>query len=480
MKIPKWVVVVVALFMLLATSLMVMPVAAYDYACNFYGTAAVNGVPVAAGTEITAWLGVSQVASAVTGDGSLPDDVYSLDVVLDEAYDGATINFKIGTLWANETGTWKKMWFDPIEVNLTAEADTDPPTVVSTSPANGDTDVLIDAVVSATFSEDIQEGTNFGDIDIDGATGVSASITGDTLTIAHDDFAYDTTYEVTIPAGAVEDLAGNPLASDYTWSFTTEADDYPPEVESTSPDDGDTGVRITKEVKATFNEDIQEGANFDDIDIDGATDVSASIDGDTLTIAHDDFDYKTTYDVTIPAGAVEDLAGNPLAEEYTWSFRTKAKPATLLVEEVEEEEEVIVPSPELGPRVSVGNLRISPDQVSPNQAVTISISVYNAGDRGGSRTLNLLINDEFEQRTQVGVPAHGSKSVSFTVSRVNPGVYSVYIEGHSGWFTVLAAVESSEPEEAGLSTGALIAIVIIAIVLSVGITFAFLYIRRSA
>ena len=105
---------------------------------------------------------------------------------------------------------------------ITTGEDTTPPEVVSTWPVNGATDVAVNTVVSATFSEDIQEGVNFGDIAISGATGVSATIVGDTLTIAHDDFAYDTIYEVTIPAGAVNDLADNPLALTYTWSFTTQ------------------------------------------------------------------------------------------------------------------------------------------------------------------------------------------------------------------------------------------------------------------
>jgi hypothetical protein len=134
--IPKWGMAAAVLFVALAMLFMVVPVGASPdvYSCNFYGTAKVDGLPVGAGTEITAWLGVSQVASAFTGEGSLPDDTYSLTVDLDEAYDGATINFKIGTLWANETGTWKKMWFDPIEVNLTAT--TTPPTV-TTNAASG-------------------------------------------------------------------------------------------------------------------------------------------------------------------------------------------------------------------------------------------------------------------------------------------------------------------------------------------------------
>jgi hypothetical protein len=232
---------------------------------------------------------------------------------------GDIISFYVDDIFVT-TCTFESGGHD-LDFDLEAPIDV-PPTVVSTLPGDGAEDVDPDAVVSATFSEDIQEGTNFGDIGISGATGVSASIAGDTLTIAHDDFDEDTTYVVTIPAGAVNDMTDNPLADDYIWSFTTGIRIPELEVVSTLPVNGATGVAPDAVVSATFSEDIQEGTNFDDIDISGATGVTPSIAGDILTIAHDDFDEDTTYVVTIPAGAVGDLTGNPLASEYTWSFYT--------------------------------------------------------------------------------------------------------------------------------------------------------------
>lgn len=123
-----------------------------------------------------------------------------------------------------------------------------PPTVLSTLPSDTATDVAIDVVASATFDEDIQAGTNFGDITISGATGVSASIVGATLTIAHDAFAYGTPYTITIPAGAVDDLDDNPLALAKVWSFTTLVQ-YQLTVSST------TGGTVTSPVAATSNHD---------------------------------------------------------------------------------------------------------------------------------------------------------------------------------------------------------------------------------
>jgi len=107
-------------------------------------------------------------------------------------------------------------------VTTQVETDTTPPTVSSTSPAADATDVAIDAAVTATFDEDVTA-VDLSGIAIAGATGVSATLNEatDTITIAHDDFASLTSYTVTIPAGAVDDLAGNPSA-EISWSFTTE------------------------------------------------------------------------------------------------------------------------------------------------------------------------------------------------------------------------------------------------------------------
>ncbi|MDD2635183.1 MAG: Ig-like domain-containing protein [Bacteroidales bacterium] len=97
------------------------------------------------------------------------------------------------------------------------------PFAISYTPENNATDVTIDAIVSATFDVNITE------VDLTGITitpdpaNVVASIVDDVLTIAHDDFAYNTTYTVLIPTGAISDGTDN-LGYDVTWSFTTALD----------------------------------------------------------------------------------------------------------------------------------------------------------------------------------------------------------------------------------------------------------------
>jgi hypothetical protein len=65
--------------------------------------------------------------------------------------------------------------------------------------------------------------------------------------------SYFTTYVATVKHG-VRDASWNELASDVTWSFTTESDTTPPTVTGKTPAAGATNVALTTAVTATFNE----------------------------------------------------------------------------------------------------------------------------------------------------------------------------------------------------------------------------------
>jgi hypothetical protein len=113
-----------------------------------------------------------------------------------------------------------------VPLSGTAVVDTTPPTVSSTSPANGVTDVAVDTVVAATFSEAMDSSTITTATFTVSGSNISGTVTysGTTATFTPSaDLDYDTTYTATITTGA-KDLAGNALGSDYTWSFTTESE----------------------------------------------------------------------------------------------------------------------------------------------------------------------------------------------------------------------------------------------------------------
>jgi glucose/arabinose dehydrogenase len=113
-------------------------------------------------------------------------------------------------------------------------ADTVPPTVSSVSPPEGATGVTVFANTTASFSEAMTASTLSAStvtvVPQGSPTPVAATVTyaAATNTVTLDpaaDLAAGTLYTATIKGGAagVKDLAGNPLASDRVWTFTTGA-----------------------------------------------------------------------------------------------------------------------------------------------------------------------------------------------------------------------------------------------------------------
>ena len=100
-------------------------------------------------------------------------------------------------------------------------------TVSTTTPASGATGVSIGSAVSVTFNGAIDASTlNASTFTLTGPGGavagtVTYNASTDTATFTPSTaLAYSTTYTATITTG-VTDTSGNPLASNYSWSFTT-------------------------------------------------------------------------------------------------------------------------------------------------------------------------------------------------------------------------------------------------------------------
>ena len=149
--------------------------------------------------------------------------------------------------------------------SATVVVDINPPTVLSVIPLNGTTGVPVSTTASAVFSEAMNASTISGStIELRNASNalITATVSYDagtrtaTLTPSAS-LANSTVYTATIKGGAsgVKDVAGNALAIDYSWSFTTEAGDIiPPTVSSVTPLNGTTGVQVSTTVSAIFNE----------------------------------------------------------------------------------------------------------------------------------------------------------------------------------------------------------------------------------
>jgi hypothetical protein len=104
--------------------------------------------------------------------------------------------------------------------------DTTPPTVVSTSPADGETNVSVNTILVIEFSEPIDPySLEEGGIIMTPESGdgiLTWTDGGTTLNFDPDDpLLDDTAYYIVIVEGAVRDFAGNPLSGSYSVAFTT-------------------------------------------------------------------------------------------------------------------------------------------------------------------------------------------------------------------------------------------------------------------
>jgi hypothetical protein len=210
------------------------------------------------------------------------------------------------------------------------------PYVLSTDPANAATGVVVTKELTAIFSESMNPLTiNTATFLLRlGGNLVAGSVHGqgaNATFIPASGLLPNTLYTATITSG-VEDLAGNGMAANYTWSFTTgtAVDRTQPFVISTDPAHAATGVPFNKHITATFSEPMDpltiSAATFTLAQ--GSTPVSGTVTYNLTTatfVPAVALAANTIYTGTITTGA-RDLAGNPLRETYTWSFST-AQPA---------------------------------------------------------------------------------------------------------------------------------------------------------
>ena len=153
-----------------------------------------------------------------------------------------------------------------VTVDNTA-ADITSPTVAGTTPAMNATGVSTATTVRATFSEAMTASTITTTTFVlrDGTTSVAAAVGYDNPTLAatstpSQPLVAGRTYTATITGGSsgVKDLAGNALASNYVWSFTTAASSAAVTIWSPSavPAGFDTGDTRSVELGLKFQSDV--------------------------------------------------------------------------------------------------------------------------------------------------------------------------------------------------------------------------------
>jgi hypothetical protein len=214
-----------------------------------------------------------------------------------------------------------------------------PPTVVSAVPPNTANGACPNSLITVTFNKAMEassiNGTTFT------LTGPgSVAVAGEVTYVASSNTAIftpsatlglNTAYTGTI-TGGVRDTFGNALASNQMWTFTTGSTTCqpgPPSVISSAPLDGTIGVCPNSVAVATF------GAAMNPATI-NATTFTLSGPGAALVNGQVTYDapsraavftpsaslaLSTPYVATVTTGA-QDLAGNPVASNFSWGFTT--------------------------------------------------------------------------------------------------------------------------------------------------------------
>jgi len=218
-------------------------------------------------------------------------------------------------------------------------ADTTAPTVTFTAPVNGATAVPVNQKAYVAFSEDMDPATITGESFTvkQGKTALSGRVTttgSSVIFIPSSNLEKDKVYTATITTQA-KDLAGNSLASNYAWNFTTgmAADTTAPTVIFTSPVNGATAAPANQKVNVAFSEAMDpatitaETLTIKQGDTPVAGKVSSSASNAAFAPARK-FEKGKAYTGTVKTGA-RDLAGNPLASDYVWKFTAFSEPKVI-------------------------------------------------------------------------------------------------------------------------------------------------------
>lgn len=265
------------------------------------------------------------------------------------SYSGVTANFNPTNNLAANTAYTATIWpgVRDLAGNNMAESyiwefttgsssDAIAPTVTSTAPVNHASGVLIGTNLSATFSEAMNPLTittmNF--VLRLGASVVAGTVTYSGVTALFNpeiSLTASTEYTATITDN-VRDLAGNAMAHDYVWSFTTGTtpDVISPTVIATIPADQTTGVSLNGNLSANFSEAMNP-LSVTSVSMtlsQGTTPVAGTVNyaGQAATFNPSiNLAAATLYTATVTTG-VRDLAGNHMGNNYVWTFTTGAAP----------------------------------------------------------------------------------------------------------------------------------------------------------
>lgn len=99
------------------------------------------------------------------------------------------------------------------------------------------------------------------------------------------------------------------------------------------------------------------------------------------------------------------------------------------------------------------SLSVSPPEVSPGAAVTISALLTNPGEADGSDTVTLKINGVVAETREVSLAGKAFQVVTFTTAQSSAGTYAIEVNGLTGSFTVKEGASSAVAAVPALPAG---------------------------
>jgi hypothetical protein len=202
------------------------------------------------------------------------------------------------------------------------------PMVISTDPANLETDVPLNKTITAKFSMPMNPASLDTSFKLmQGSTriiGVLSHSDSDAYFIPANPLNPGTVYTATISTGATS-ATGVKMQTDYIWTFTTYLS-IAPFIIDTDPADNSTGVALNKVIYTTFNM-AMDGPSFTNTTYNvkqGITNIPGSISyaGNVATFSPNSLlTAGTTYTVTVTTG-VKNSFGVQMAKDSVWTFTT--------------------------------------------------------------------------------------------------------------------------------------------------------------
>lgn len=328
-------------------------------------------------------------------------------------------------------------YFVDVVFNTTVGPDTNPPSVVATSPANNAAGVLVSTNINVSFDEALDPATVSGSTIqlLQGSTPVAGTVSYDessrTATLnPTSDLSYSTQYSLAVKGGSadprIKDLAGNALAANYSASFTTQGTPLPPPPPLPSPNQGPGGpILVISSSSNAFSRYPVEILRAEGFNAFAAKDIS-EVRGDAAQLSN--YDVIVLGNIALQASDVTMLTDWVTAGGTLIAFRPDAQLASLLglvPAGGTLSDKYLLVNTASGPGVGIVNETIQfhgAADLYTLQTGTTSLATLYSG--ASSATSNPAV-------TQRLVGTNGGKAIAFTYDLARSVVYTR--QGNPAW-----------------------------------------------